>query len=398
MLPLQLGGSLSCGQVSTAGHMLCTALQTTQRFINTQIRLFMHGGEAEIACSTQPATLWEAASSPFPQPRPGKHHSHWVASTRLLPGRLESTLLPREAIGRFTTSPSAPLSLEHCPWGSCQHSQCHTTLMALWDQPRTPKPCGYSPLPPQQPSPPQRQASSQPSPATQRFPTGTLQLTLGHTLLSAAEREKAAGTPLPRAAASRSGPNPGPPPRGTPRTGPRDQRSPHPIPPLTSHRLPLLSGGREEQQRHDERRSAQPQRGRRGHGGTGTRGRWGGRRLSRAVGVGRDRRGRAGGGPEPFGTGARNAARTPRVAAAGRGASPLPPSVPAAPVRARSRHAWTPPYGFGVGTGGKRSGAFSRSWSAAMGQERCVPACPGSPQRPRFGWRVAGLEHHLPRL
>lgn len=208
MLPLQLGGSLSCSQVSTAGHMLRRALQTTQRFINTQIRLFMHGGEAEISRSTQPATLWEAASSPFPQPRPGKHHSHWAASTRLLPGRLESTLLPREAIGRFTTSPSAPLSLEHCPWGSCQHSQCHTTLMALWDQPRTPNPAATAPCHRSNPAPRsdrRRLSPRQPHTASRPGPSSSHLVTLCFRQLNGRRQQsrRSHAQPLPGAAPTR---------------------------------------------------------------------------------------------------------------------------------------------------------------------------------------------------
>lgn len=203
-LPSQLGGSLSCGPLSTAGHMLCTALQTTQRFINTaQIRLFTHRG---LHAPHSPATLREAASSPYPQPRPGKHHGCWTASARLLPGHLASALLPPEAIGRFTTSPSAPLSwsipvreLPALPTPRHPHGSAGSA--------QDPKPRGHSPLSPQQPRSRQRRALPRPSIASRqphaRFPAGSLQLTPVTLGFWQRHRTQAAATPLPRAASQR---------------------------------------------------------------------------------------------------------------------------------------------------------------------------------------------------
>lgn len=203
-LPSQLGGSLSCGPLSTAGHMLCTALQTTQRFINTaQIRLFTHRG---LHAPHSPATLREAASSPYPQPRPGKHHGCWTASARLLPGHLASALLPPEAIGRFTTSPSAPLSwsipvreLPALPTPRHPHGSAGSA--------QDPKPRGHSPLSPQQPRSRQRRALPRPSIASRqphaRFPAGSLQLTPVTLGFWQRRRTQAAATPLPRAASQR---------------------------------------------------------------------------------------------------------------------------------------------------------------------------------------------------
>lgn len=399
-LPSQLGGSLSCGPLSTAGHMLCTALQTTQRFINTaQIRLFTHRGEAEIARSAQPCNAPGSRILPISPAEVGK-------ASRLLDclGPFAS-----RALGVRPFAPGGDRTLYHIPISTAllEHSRSGT--------PSTPNPtppsrlCGIS-LGPQTPRPQPLITAAAPlptatgvtsaldslSPATRPLPGREPPTHACHAWLLAAAQDAGSS----HAAPTRSLPTlPGAARARTHRpagTGPRHPRSPHPsparFPPLTSRRLLLLlRGGRGEQQ-HREQRDAQPQRGRRGHGGTGTRGRWGGRRLSRAAGVGRDRRGRAGGGPELLGPGARSAAGPPRAAAcaaaagaAGRGASPLSPSVPAAPVRAQPRRAWAPPRGFGVGTGGNGvRGLFHGVGRLRWGRDagRRVPASAVRPEDP----------------
>lgn len=153
-----------------------------------------------------PATLREAASSPYPQPRSGKHHGCWTASARLLPGHLASALLPPEAIGRFTTSPSAPLSwstpvqeLPALPTPRHPHGSAGSA--------QDPKPRGHSPLSPQQPRSRQRRALPRPSIASRqphaRFPAGSLQLTPVTLGFWQRHRTQAAATPLPRAASQR---------------------------------------------------------------------------------------------------------------------------------------------------------------------------------------------------
>lgn len=142
-LPSQLGGSLSCGPLSTAGHMLCTALQTTQRFINTaQIRLFTHRGEAEIARSAQPCNAPGSRILPISPAEAGK-------ASRLLDclGPFAS-----RALGVRPFAPGGDRTLYHIPISTAllEHSRSGT--------PSTPNPtppsrlCGIS-LGPQTPRP-----------------------------------------------------------------------------------------------------------------------------------------------------------------------------------------------------------------------------------------------------
>lgn len=210
-LPWQLGGSLSCGPLSTAGHMLCTALQTTQRFINTaQIRLFTHRGEAEIARSAQPCNAPGSRILPISPAEAGK-------ASRLLDclGPFAS-----RALGVRPFAPGGDRTLYHIPISTAllEHSRSGT--------PSTPNPtppprlCGISPGP-QTPRPQPLTTAAAPLPAATgvtsaldslspasrqphaRFPAGSLQLTPVTLGFWQRHRTQAAATPLPRAASQR---------------------------------------------------------------------------------------------------------------------------------------------------------------------------------------------------
>ena len=401
MLPLQLGGSLSCGPVSTAGHMLCTALQTTQRFINTaQIRLFMHRGEAEIARSPQPCNALGSRILPISPAKAGKASQ---------PSGCLGPFASR-ALGIHPFAPGGDRTVYHItistalpeafPLGSSQHSQPHAALAALWDQRRTPNPAAPTPY-----------HRSNPAPSSDRRHLSPRQPLAGHTPASSSShlatfcfrqrnRRKAAVTPHPRAAASRSGPYPRPPPRGTPRTGsaqpPPDPRAVPPRSPPAASRCCAAAARSSSGTTSDAAHSRSAGGGAMAapaHGGGG----------AAAAFLEPSRRGGTDGGVP---------GAAPSRSAPGRGAlldshawprrgEARPRCRRPSPRRRSERGPAT--------RGRRRSGLVSARGEAAFGgfftelvgcdgTERCVPASPGSPQRPRFGCRVAGLEHHLPRL
>lgn len=394
-LPSQLGGSLSCGPLSTAGHMLCTALQTTQQFINTaQIRLFMHHREAEIAHSTQPCNALGSRILPISPAKAGKA-SQLLGCLGLFASRALG-IHPFAPGGdrtarRFTTSPSAPLPLEHSHSGapSAPNPMPPSRLCGISPGPQTPRlqplTTTAAPLPA---ATGVISTFDSLSPATHPLPGREPPAHACHTWLLAAEQEEgrshAAPTrsrptlPLPVTAAPRHGTT------GSAQSPPEPRAVPPRSPPTASCCCAATAESSSPTSNAANSRSAgggamaAP-----AHGGSGAAAVFLG-----PLGWGGTDGGVPGAAPSCSAPG-RGALRDPHARRrAGRGASPLPPSVPAASVRAQPRHAWAPPHGLGVGTGGSGvrglfHGVGWLRWDRDAG--RCVPASPDSPQRPRFG-------------